>query len=423
MKTILLMAYQISPTRGSEYAVGWNFTINLAKNNRVFVLCGASGDHMGDTAEVENYFKDNPHPNIHLIPIKPSKLANTVNRLNKLGLTPAFYIAYNLWHKQVYKIAQSIISKQQIDVIHHLNPIGFREPGYLWKIDKPFIWGPIGGAKFIKLGLTNNIPNIHKLFFWLKNIINHVQLSYNKRLCIAVEKSSELIFCNSEMKYAFETYLGKTGKIISEQGSNKRLITLNSKKKTFIQLDIVWAGNIRYIKNLPMLFHILSSIKKQYNWKLHLIGGGEKIKQTKTMALKLNIYDNIIWYGRKSRNETIDIMSQCDLHVLSSLSEGNPAVLYEAISLGIPTISLDQDGMHDILKNNNGILVPTSTYKKTIKLYAQKIDELIENPKILEELKERTKTLATQVTWEKKIQQFEAIYEEAILREQNLVSK
>ena len=26
--------------------------------------------------------------------------------------------------------------------------IGFREPGYLWKIEeKPFVWGPIGGLK------------------------------------------------------------------------------------------------------------------------------------------------------------------------------------------------------------------------------------------------------------------------------------
>ena len=25
--------------------------------------------------------------------------------------------------------------------------VGYREPGYLWKIEKPFVWGPIGGLE------------------------------------------------------------------------------------------------------------------------------------------------------------------------------------------------------------------------------------------------------------------------------------
>ena len=69
-------------------------------------------------------------------------------------------------------------------------------------------------------------------------------------------------------------------------------------------------------------------------------------------------------------------MCESDLHAMTSLAEGNPAVLYEAISLGIPTISLDQDGMHDTLANGNGILIPISTYDETIKSYAAKLDEI-----------------------------------------------
>ena len=76
MRSILLLAYAISPTRGSEYAVGWNFTLNLAKNNKVYVLYGLSGEHMGDTEEVENYFKEYPHPNIRIYPVKPTMLEN-----------------------------------------------------------------------------------------------------------------------------------------------------------------------------------------------------------------------------------------------------------------------------------------------------------------------------------------------------------
>ena len=169
MKTILLLAYAISPTKGSEYSVGWNFLINLAKNNKIFVLCGLSGDHMGDTEEIEQYFKHNPHPNINLILVKPTRLANLINWPNRVGiLGPIFYLAFPFWQKEAYRIAKEINERERIDIVHHLNPIGFREPGYLWKLDKPFIWGPIGGAVFVNPILLKNFPLTNKIFFFKK---------------------------------------------------------------------------------------------------------------------------------------------------------------------------------------------------------------------------------------------------------------
>lgn len=415
MRSILLMAYQISPTKGSEYAVGWNFTMNLAKKNRVYVLCGASGDHMGETLEIENHFRENPHPNIKLVPIKPSKIANKINWVNKSGFTPAFYIAYNLWHKKAYKIAREIVENEQIDIVHHLNPIGFREPGYLWKLDKPFIWGPIGGAVFINPELLKYFSLKTKIIFFIKNSINAFQLKYNQRIRKASDKASHLVFCNSENKNSFERFLGKSGCIISEQGS----FEINNTEPSNVenrteQLNLVWAGQITNRKNLIFLFRALQLIKKRSNWMINIIGDGKEILELKNLAEDLFITNNIIWHGRKKREETISIIKNSDLHCLSSLVEGNPAVLYESVSLGIPTISLDQDGMHDTLSGDNGILIPVSKYEETIKLYAKKIDDLIDNPDKLIELKIRTNLLASKVSWSHKIEQFEKIYEDSI---------
>ncbi len=413
MKSILLLAYAISPTRGSEYAVGWNFTINLANNNKIYVLCGASGDHMGDTEEIENYFKLNPHPNIRLISVKPTRLANIINWPNKIGiLGPIFYLAFSFWQKEAYRIAKEVIDTEKIDIIHHLNPIGFREPGYLWLLDKPFVWGPIGASMFVNSALLKRLPFKWQLFYLIKNKINHLQLKYGKRIKKVSEKASELIFCNTASKENFEKYLGKTGQVISEQGT----FQIQEDKKTFNTTDIdilniVWAGYISCRKNLIFLFHVMASVKNQEKWRLNLIGGGVGVEELKKLAIQLSISDNIIWHEKKSRAETIKLMCGSDLHALTSLSEGNPAVLYEAISLGIPTISLDQHGMHDTLKNGNGILIPVSTYDETIQLYTAKIDELIENPKLLIQLTERTKLMRDELSWENKIKKIEILYE------------
>ena len=64
-----------------------------------------------------------------------------------------FYWYYRKWQKRTLKIAEQIVSKHKIDIIHQLNMIGFREPGYLWELkDIPFVWGPIGGMELMPTG-------------------------------------------------------------------------------------------------------------------------------------------------------------------------------------------------------------------------------------------------------------------------------
>ena len=55
-----------------------------------------------------------------------------------------FYKHYRTWQYRTYEMALDIMKVYHIDVLHQLNMIGFREPGYLWKIEGiPFVWGPV----------------------------------------------------------------------------------------------------------------------------------------------------------------------------------------------------------------------------------------------------------------------------------------
>ena len=67
MKNILVLAYQLSPTKGSEYSVAWNYVIRMSKYNRLTVLYGASGEHLGDCSEMEEFAQTNILPNVTFI--------------------------------------------------------------------------------------------------------------------------------------------------------------------------------------------------------------------------------------------------------------------------------------------------------------------------------------------------------------------
>jgi glycosyltransferase involved in cell wall biosynthesis len=76
--------------------------------------------------------------------------------------------------------------------------------------------------------------------------------------------------------------------------------------------------------------------------------------------------------------------------------------------------------MHDTLANGNGFLVPISTYDHTVKSYAAKLDEIIDNPQLLIQLRERTKLMGEEMSWENKIKKFEVIYENALRNDRDV---
>ena len=59
-----------------------------------------------------------------------------------------FYKYYKDWQLKTAMIAREICKKEKIDILHQLNMIEFREPGYLWQISQetgiPFVCGPKG---------------------------------------------------------------------------------------------------------------------------------------------------------------------------------------------------------------------------------------------------------------------------------------
>src|SRR5688572_14950586 len=106
-KKVLVLAYMISPSRGSEYSVAWNFVTHMSAHCELTVLYGASGAHLGDTAELQHHVRSHPMPKVRFIavpPTWPTRLLNTANERGWFSYT--FYFAYRLWHQAAYRSAQ-----------------------------------------------------------------------------------------------------------------------------------------------------------------------------------------------------------------------------------------------------------------------------------------------------------------------------
>lgn len=121
--------------------------------------------------------------------------------------------------------------------------------------------------------------------------------------------------------------------------------------------EFLFIGRLEKQKGLEYLIEATKiCIDRGYDFKVKVIGTGsleENIKE----KIKINKLErNIILLGHKSNVE--DYYIKAKAVVLSSIYEGFPNVLIEAITLGIPVVAFDcPSGPNEIITENNGFLV------------------------------------------------------------------
>jgi len=110
--------------------------------------------------------------------------------------------------------------------------------------------------------------------------------------------------------------------------------------------------------------------------KLVIIGDGPLRKDLERLAKKLGIDKNVFFTGLQEN--PFKFLARSTVFVCSSLWEGLPNVLLEAIACGVPVISTDcPSGPSEVIKNGvNGMLVPLASSKAL----AEAMFILINNP-------------------------------------------
>lgn len=413
-KKILISAYAISPFRGSEYGAAWNTVTHLASQHEVWVLYGMSDNFMGDTQTMRKYVEETPLASVQFIEVQPGPLAKAITLLDKAGLGWFFYLAYYLWQKKALRAAREVLKTVDIDVVHQLGPIGYREPGFLWKLDKPTVWGPIGGMNIVNKELLKGKAFSTRLKFKVKNAINYIQLNYSKRIREAFLQADVLVAATSAGQQTIREKFGVDSYYLSEQGIMSAAF-LNESKFDHLnqQVQLVWSGTLIERKNLSMCLDVLAKVK-QNNWILHILGDGPLKEKLQRKAVELKLSNRLIWYGHIPRPEAIRVMSGAHLHIITSIAEDNPAVIFEALTYGVPTLTMDHCGMGNVICDKCGIKIKLDTYDSIVNNMSVALESVLANPHKLVDLAQTTLTCAAEHSWDNRLARLNNMYEEAI---------
>lgn len=118
------------------------------------------------------------------------------------------------------------------------------------------------------------------------------------------------------------------------------------------------------------MIEAFSLARNKQKLKLLILGDGYLRKQIQNYAESLNIADDLILMGYE--NNLYPYMQRCDVYVMTSLWEGMPNVLLEALAYGCKIIALDCPcSPREILQDGKfGTLLP---FDVSAKKYAEAI--------------------------------------------------
>lgn len=357
---VLIGAYACSPARGSEYGVGWGWVEAISRYHDVWVLTGA---HSRDEIEAELVRRPDLRSRLkfHYIPRTQYPWAEKI-------WPPAYLYTYkHQWLRAMYKVGKRLHEEIGFDIVHQLTYVGFRVPGSLWKLDAPFVWGPIGGLEQTTWSLLPALGLRGSLYFLGRNLAN----DWDRRFSLAPKRAfakadGGIIAATTGIQKEIMRFYGYQSTVASEIGLPPITRDAPVRRSSNEPLTLLWCGNHLPGKALPFLLEALQLLPPDMNWKLNIMGEGPCSAAWQRMARAAGVSHRCNWLGQMPRQSVLEQMQAGHALVITSVYDLTSTVLVEALSNGLPVICPDHCGFTDAITPECGIRVPASAKQELV---------------------------------------------------------
>lgn len=162
-------------------------------------------------------------------------------------------------------------------------------------------------------------------------------------------------------------------------------------KETFdeTRFNIVSVGRVSHEKGMDIAVRVCAKLVKagykDVRW--WIVGSGPAMQEVEDTITETHMEDYVITVGMQSN--PYPYIRQADLYVQPSRVEGYPMTILEALILGQPVVSTDNNGAKEIIKNTvTGILLPID-----VDIFTKTVESLLLDGSILQKLKKNVACL------------------------------
>ncbi|MGG0461901.1 glycosyltransferase family 4 protein [Priestia aryabhattai] len=264
---------------------------------------------------------------------------------------------FHMGNMKSYRELKTVINENKYNIIHCHTPMG----GVLARL---------AARKARKKG-TKVIYTAHGFHFCKGAPLVNWLLYYPIEKTLA-HYTDCLITINKE-DYQLATQHFKANRIEHVHGvgiNTEKFKPANEKEKIHLKKSfgyhpddflLFYAAEFNKNKNQQLLLQTLALIKDEIpHAKLLLAGKGPLLENCRELAANLGIFHMVEFLGY--RNNLQKIVPMCDVAVASSLREGLPVNIMEAMACGLPVVALDNRGHRELVHNNkNGWVIDSAS--------------------------------------------------------------
>jgi glycosyltransferase involved in cell wall biosynthesis len=401
---LLLICHGLAPGRGSEPGLAWNWAWSLSKDHQVWTLA-----HPEYREEVDAYLAAHPNPQLRII------------WLHGTAWDPArgqrgFRWHYLRWLREAERAAADLHARTSFDLVHLISLGTVSVAPSFWKLGIPFVWGPLGGAQTCP-------PQLRALFGnerwreWVR-VWRLRAFRYYPPFRAAVKHSAVVLATNRETLSYLEEAGTSNVHLLPDSGvPDEDLSEPPQRRDQRGSVRILWAGGFDKRKALPLAFEALAVGRGDVPLTLAVAGDGVERERWTAAARTLGVLDRVQFLGKLSPLQMREEFRQSDIFLFTSVRESFGSVVLEAMTSGLPVVSLDLHGIGACVPDSAALKVPaTGSRAAVVDGIADALDRLARDPELRFAIGRAGWNFAATQRWHRRSAFMNGLYREATAR-------
>lgn len=249
---------------------------------------------------------------------------------------------------------------------HNFGPLGMRYPTPLHGFDIPYVMGPLGGSLpfppgFSPSGRTDpwyyKLRDLDGLRFRFDPLL---RASYQEADClVGVAGYVETLLASAGMKLKrFATHSEIVAPLQTEPVED--IIATRAERGGPVRLLVV--SRLIYSKGVQFALAALAAARDRLpDWQLDILGDGPHRAALQEQCSRLGLDARVRFHGHVKRDQVDDFYRDADIFLFPSIREPSGAVIFEALSWGLPIIGACYGGPASHIADSFGIRVPVDS--------------------------------------------------------------
>jgi glycosyltransferase involved in cell wall biosynthesis len=365
---VLISALACEPGRGSELEVGFRTMLAAARRHDVWVLTNAASIPSLEAA----ISGTERAAHIHLEGIDLGLDHRAFARMT----AASFHWNYDRWQRLAAARALVLDRQVDFDVVHHVTLASYWTRAAAAVVDKPLVWGPVGGGvetpwRLIpELGLRGMAEDLGRLI--IRGPMGRIGPARRP------QQKAEVILAQNQ---ATADRLKTHGDVLIL--SNATVVDLEPVGPSAPRTkDIYLVGRLVPWK-APILAVRMMRYVEDEHCMLHICGEGPEQRRLERAARRWGVDDRISFDGWLPRDVLLKRIASAGALIHTALHEEAGLCVAEALAVRTPVACLDRGGPPTILKewpDTPSVAVPAADATSTARKMAAAIDDFLAHP-------------------------------------------